>query len=553
MRLDKYSIGFYAFVAAALIILLLGLGHVPLPFERDGTSPSPLQTTVNPRDNVIVRENALQGTTGWEIPAGQAAGIEIQAYSSATSVLPGQPLIFYVSTQGEGTPYSIGIYRLGWYGGLGGRLMFYQAKLVGQAQGYYDNSLRHLVGCSSCRLDLNTGLVEANWQRSYTLTVPSDWTTGIYLAKFTDANDMQTYAPFDVRGNSNSAYVAVTPDATYAAYNKWGGYSLYVAPPHNGIADPGEAEQPGEAVKVSFDRPYVDAAGSSNVLSEEANAIHWLERQGYDLSYMSDVDLHKYPAELLHHRAYLSLGHDEYWSKVMRYAVWDARASGVGLAFLGANDVYWQIRLEPDSAGTPDRTVVCYKVGTDQNDLARDPLYGKDNSLVTAQWRDPVLDRPESLLIGIMYSHLTQKRPYFPWRLNPQAKSPLLVGTGLQPGKPYGCSIVGNEWDRVFNNDIEPAGLQVLGSSYTIDDYNQYDVSNTTYYIAPSGAMVFAAGSINWTLALDSYRFYTDQACATQNLVVPGIQKLLAHVMDALIIHHPSQQLTDSNFLRALG
>lgn len=553
MRLYRYEIAFYAFVVAALSILLFGSGLAPFPFGRGGTTFPPLQTTVTSRDNAIVRENALPGTTDWEIPSGKAATTEIQAYASATSVLPGRTLTFYVSTQGDGTPYSIGIYRLGWYGGLGGRLMFFQAHLVAHAQGYYDTSLSHLVNCSSCRVDLNSGRVEANWRPSYTLTVSSDWTTGIYLAKFTDVNDMQTYTPFDVRGNSNSTYVAVTPDTTYAAYNIWGGYSLYLAPPNNRITHPGEAVQLGRAVKVSFDRPNLTENVSFVVLDGEADAIRWLERQGYDLSYMSNVDIHENPTELLHHRAYLSLGHDEYWTKEMRDAVEYARARGVGLAFLAANDVYWQMRFEPDSAGTRDRTIVCYKVETSSNNLAHDPLYGRDNTRVTARWRDPVLNRPENALIGIMYAHLAGQQSYFPWRVNPQAKSPFLDGTGLQPGKTYGCNIVGNEWDRIFDNNASPAGLQVLGTSFTVDNSNNPDASNTTYYIAPSGAMVFAAGSIYWTLALDSYRASVDKACATQNLVVPGIQKLLAHVMDALIVHHPSQRLTDINFLHAPG
>ncbi|HAG97905.1 MAG TPA: hypothetical protein DCL75_03340, partial [Ktedonobacter sp.] len=108
----------------------------------------------------------------------------------------------------------------------------------------------------------------------------------------------------------------------------------------------------------------------SQVLAFEANAVHWMERQGYDLSYISNVDLHDDPAQLRHHHAYISLGHDEYWTKQMRDGVERARNDGVGLAFLGANASFWQMRFEADSAGTPDRTVVCYKVSTLQNDLA---------------------------------------------------------------------------------------------------------------------------------------------------------------------------------------
>jgi len=116
-----------------------------------------------------------------------------------------------------------------------------------------------------------------------------------------------------------------------------------------------------------------------------------------------------------------------------------------------------------------------------------------------------------------------------------------LDGTGLLPGQPYGCGLVGYEWDRVFANGATPKGLQVLGASRIVSDTKGSDTSNTTYYIAPSGAMVFATGSIYWTLALDNYRFQTGESCAGQSLMVPGMQKLMAHVMDALVVHHPAR------------
>ncbi len=402
---------------------------------------------------------------------------------------------------------------------------------IGQAQGYYDSQTHRLVNCRSCSVNTKIGLVEANWQPSYTLKVPSRWLTGIYLAKFTDAEGMQTYTPFIVRGNFHSVYVAVTPDTTYAAYNDWGGYSLYE---YNSLKTNGV----GRGVKVSFDRPYTAIYGSGDVLIFEADAIHWLERQGYDVSYISNVDLHTNPAQLLQHRVYLSLGHDEYWTKEMRDGVEQARDRGVSLAFLGANASYWQMRFEPDSAGNADRTIVCYKVETALHDLARDPLYGKDNSRVTTKWRDPVLARPENALVGIMFSDFISRQRGFPWQVSPQAtRSPLLRGTGLQPGVAYGCELVGYEWDRIFSNGATPKGLQVIGLTYTIDNTYQSDTSNTTYYIAPSGAIIFATGSVYWTDALDTYRLAKSVLCANRDTVVPGMQKLMANVMYALASH----------------
>jgi hypothetical protein len=529
LQLSRGNVMFLGSIGVAMLALFFSL--VLWPFLHSQVPDS--QVPVSPMSNNIVNENAHLGTNSWQIPFDKGASRQIQAYTSATSVSPGQKLTFYVSTQIEGTHYSISIYRLGWYGGLGGRLMSLQSNQIGHAQGFYDPSTNRLVGCNSCAVDKRTGLVEAHWQPSYTFTVPSDWTTGVYLAKFTDANDMQIYAPFDVRGNAHSTYVVVTADTTDEAYNNWGGNSLYG---YN--SKDNETNSLGRAVKVSFDRPYVQGFGSSFVLQFEADAIHWFERQGYDLSYISSVDLHEDPSQLLQHRAYLSIGHDEYWTKEMRDGVENARDHGVGLAFLEADAAYWQMRFESDRAGVPNRTIVCYKVETGNHDLARDPLYRKDNTRVTAKWRDPVINRPENALIGIMFSNLNQ-RSDFPWQVSFQATSPLLDGSGMQPGQKYGCGLVGYEWDRVFANGITPAGLHVLSVSHPVDANNLPDVSNTTYYIAPSGAMVFATGSIYWTRSLDSYQLYKDKMCAGLNIVIPGMQKLMAHVIDALVINHP--------------
>ncbi|HEY4389113.1 MAG TPA: N,N-dimethylformamidase beta subunit family domain-containing protein, partial [Ktedonobacteraceae bacterium] len=279
------------------------------------------------------------------------------------------------------------------------------------------------------------------------------------------------------------------------------------------------------------------------VLEFEANAIHWFERNGYDLAYMSSIDLQTNAAQLLKHKAYISLGHDEYWSKEMRDGVEKARDHGVGLAFLEADDAYWQIRFEPSTIGSANATIVCYKVSTFNHDLLRDPLYGRDNARITSQWRDPVVNRPENALIGIMYSQITHKQRGFSWQVNQRAKSTLLHptllnGTGLVPGKKYGCGLVGYEWDKVFSNGATPHGLQILATSATVNIDGKPDTSNTTVYIALSGAMVFATGSVYWTAALDTYRYNPDAHCAGKNIIVGGIQRFMSNVMAGLVVRH---------------
>lgn len=533
-----YYVAMAYLAVIALVVAIVGAQNLlsanAARTALNGTSGTPVGSpgAHDASKSPIAAENAAMGTYDWLIAPSHTATTQIQAYASAAAVQPGHHLTFYVSVQNDGTPYTINVYRLGWYGRAGARLV-YTSSQVGKAQGFYNNRKHILVSCSSCQIDAKTHLIDANWNPSFDLTIPSSWLTGIYEAKFTDADTVQTYLTFAVEGNPQSTYLAVTADTTEAAYNQWGGYSLYAGPDGN-FSD--------RAYKVSLNRP-VAGVGTSQGLNYEIDVVRWLERNGYDVSYTSIVDIHEHPEQLLQHRAILFLGHSEYWSAAMRDGAVKARDAGVGLAFLGADDAAWQIRFEAAQDKSPDRTIVCYKAA------ALDPLKGADKAHVTVNWRNAPISQPENALMGIMYSSLTKGPLGFPWYLGNNVSSSLLTGTGLQPGQGYGCDIVGYEWDRIFNNGATPAGLVVLGTSPTrsyLDSEESSgstqtgavggDTSNTTYYITGSGAMVFAAGTIFWGYALDSFRLIPHAECEGNTAPVPGLQKLMANVMAALIV-----------------
>jgi hypothetical protein len=509
--------------------------HIPGWGQGTGARPpSALQPPASSQQTddhlAIQEENQRPGTSGWRITDAQAADDEIQGYASAPSTSSGQTLIFYVSVQTRGTHYTAAIYRLGWYGGAGGRLMAALPEL-GQTQGYYDETTRLLHDCTSCRLDATTGLLEANWRPSFSIAIPPDWTTGVYVARLATQAGKATYIPFVVDGSPYADYAVTLPDTTVAAYNDWGGYSLYRGP---------LGHDRDIARKVSLDRPEPNwRYGLGTGLPHIIDAIRWLERGGYDLSYLSDFDVNAHPGWLLNHRAYVALGHDEYWTKAMRDGVERARDAGVGLAFLGANDDYWQIRLERDSHGVPDRTVVCYRIA------ALDPLYHKQDALVTVQWRQPPVSRPENALIGIMYWTYTRQPQGWSWYLNPaERSSPVLASTGLRPGVGYGCDMVGYEWDTMFFNGQTPRGLHVLAISRPVSYAGDSSVSETTYYVAPSRAFVFASGSITWSYGLDDL-YLPDVAhdsaqidrClgSSSRAAVPGVEQLMTNVMTRLV------------------
>ncbi len=481
--------------------------------------------------NPIQKENALKGTTDWLIPTAQDATTQIQGYAGAESAAAGQSLTFFISTQIPQDPYRVDVYRLGWYGGAGARLMT-TLRETGQAQGYYDWGAKKVVACATCQFDPATKLMDAGWRPSFALPIPATWTTGLYVAKLTTSANMQAYVHFTVTGNPDATYVATMPDNTTEAYNDWGGYSLYHGP---------DGRLATRAYKVSLNRPALGwRFGYGSGLSYVIDAIRWLERSGYDMSYISTVDLNDHPDLLLTHRAYLSLGHDEYWSLAMRNGAQAARDAGIGLAFLGANPAYWNIRYEPDHAGHAERTIVCYK------NAFLDPLYGRDNADVTVEWRQPPLNRPENALVGIMYTDWTTPPTAWPWTVSASAaSSPLLAGTGLRPGASYGCNVVGYEFDHIYYNGETPLGLHVLGDSYALGTDAGPSHSQTTYYVARSGAFVFASGSIYWSYALDSLHIWDipnvtpADTCllSAASGPIPGIQRLMANVMAQLVVN----------------
>ncbi len=446
--------------------------------------PAPTATSVvtNPvAMNPIQAENALPGTANWQITSKTLSTDAhlIEGYASLTSVNRGGTISLFVNTA-PATTFTIDTYRLGWYQGLGARLMRTDASLPGVQQ-------------PACPAEAGTGLIICGWSSSLTLNIPPNWTTGIYLARLTRADGFQNYIIFAVRDDSSRApYFFQSSVTTFEAYNYWGGQSLY------GGTGATEYNNDNRAYKVSFDRPYATPTrGPWEFLWREYQMVRWLEREGYDVAYGTDIDTHESLAMLLQHRAFLAVGHDEYWSKQMRSNVETALARGVSLGFFSANDMFYNIRLEPSALG-PDRVITCYKVAK------LDPMSSIDPSNVTVQWRQAPLSRPENAVIGQMYGEqLPAGSIGFPLVVTNSNAWPY-NGAGVTDGTSI-PNVMGYEYDHVVNNGFTPPGLIVLSSSDPVNHLGLADVTNTTVYTAPSGATVFSAGSVQWDYSLDSW------------------------------------------------
>ena len=119
--------------------------------------------------------------------------------------------------------------------------------------------------------------------------------------------------------------------------------------------------------------------------------VRWLEANGYDVSYITGVDTDRRGAELLEHKAFLSVGHDEYWSGAQRANVEAARDAGVNLAFFSGNEVYWKTRWETEHRR---RRHAVPHAGHLQGDARQRQDRSADPATWTGTWRDPRFSPP---------------------------------------------------------------------------------------------------------------------------------------------------------------
>jgi hypothetical protein len=372
-------------------------------------------------------------------------------------------------------------------------------------------------------------MIEADWKPSLKLHTSSKWTTGVYLVKLRSSSGSENYVPFIVRDDRASSIFYSLPVTTWLAYNVWGGRGIYKC-----IYGKGAGDWDARSRLVSFDRPYSQEdkgtqSGADRFFNFDYSMVRFLERRGFDVTYGTNIDVHARPRLLLQHDLFLSAGHDEYWTKEMRDHLEMIRDSGVNLAFLGANDGYRAVRLEDSPLG-PQRRMRHYKEYTE------DPLLGKEDDRVAAQWRFGPTNRPENELIGIMYAGDPVDDPWVCTRTDHW----LFEGTGLKKGYEV-PHMVGHEYDRAFTegtfSDTTPDGLEILSvSPVAIRDaagkVASKDESNSSLYIAESGAGVFAAGTIRWNWFLDDFggSYYEKKV----NRADKHIQKLTEHLFTAM-------------------
>ncbi|HET7785547.1 MAG TPA: N,N-dimethylformamidase beta subunit family domain-containing protein, partial [Myxococcales bacterium] len=422
--------------------------------------------------NPVLAENQLQGDASWKRGfSNPYPDHVIEGYADRVSARSGELVQLMMRSDQPGAFASWTLYRVGWYGGAGARA------LIG------GNTA--LPAQNACSNTATTGLVRCSWPPTFSVPVPDDAVSGLYLVRVVRTSDsIGVLIPLVVRDDRQADLLFQSSVLTAQAYNNWGGEGLY--------SDSSDQVPGGFAVQVSFDRPYDSDDGSGQVLRYEALMARFLERYGYDVTYTTSLDVVREGyASFLRRGAFLSVGHDEYWPGEERDIVEAARDAGMPLYFFGANAAYWKVRLSGAGGDGNARLVTCYKARP-----RNDPLH--ETPQQTGRFRDEDIHRPEEQLVGTMYeSWLLFGQP---WTVL-DASHPIYQGTGLSAGDSI-PQLVGYEYDRTFDQDT-PAPPSIVARSPLVDGEGKPGFAEATAYTAPGGALVFGAGSIYWARGVD--------------------------------------------------
>ncbi len=466
--------------------------------------------------NAIVAENCLTGnpSSQWDTNNSDAGDLSIQGFATDISANQGGTVNFKINT--NASAYTIDIYRIGYYGGMGARKI---ASISPSA---------HLPQTQpACLGDTTTGLTDCgNWAISATWQVPANAVSGVYFAHLirTDTGG-DSHIVFIVRNDSSHSDILYqTSDTTWQAYNYYGNGSLYGA----GVPEFGLSVR---AYKASYNRPVLTRSFNNEsatfIFGAEFSMIQWLEQNGYDVSYFSGVDTARSGALIKNHKIFMDSGHDEYVSAEARANIQSARDAGVNLAFFSGNEIFWKTRWENsiDGTSTPYRTVVCYK-----ETLAFAKLDPQDPPTWTGTWRDPTFSPPadgglpENALTGTIFmvngtgddnpGNLTIKVPAEDGKMRFWRNTAVAT---LAPGATYTLvpGSLGYEWDVDADNGFRPAGAFRLSTTtynlttdFLLDYGATYGAGTATHHLmsyrAASGALVFGAGTVDWAYGLNS-------------------------------------------------
>jgi hypothetical protein len=455
-----------------------------------GLAAGPACPTSRPQ-GWLAAENRRRGDR-LTLPPGQPAGTSVVGYADRSGATCGE--LVTVQLSGPSSTARLVAYRIGDYGGTGARIVWRSAPIrVAPRAVPSGEAYPHLV--------------EPRWPLAATVAVDGNWPPGFYLlVPETSAGATERAVgpaiPLTVRDDDSTAPILFKASTlTWQAYGEWAGWTLYHGPRGSGAAAAAN-----RARVVSLQRPLT-GGGYAQMQYMDLPVVRQLERLGLDVAYTTDEDVDARPGSLLGHAEIVIGGHGEYWTRPMYDGLLKALDAGTNLAFLGANNLWWQARLERSPvAARPDRLAV-------YRSAAEDPVARTHPLLATTLWgpaphyRDPAAVLGEShAAIGVHGGLQVMDAPSW-----------FLAGSGLTAGSVL-PGAVGNEAAGYNVRGKNPPTTQVLLAGVLRGNRGPVTVS-ANYTTVPSGAAVFAAGTTDWACVPAGQCFDTVPPQATADAV----------------------------------
>ena len=440
-----------------------------------------------PAPDLIRDENRKPGALDWQLTRVRADVSEmrspwVEGYCSKQSVKAGESIDIMVSTDPP-RPFHIEIFRMGYYGGRGARQVTTLGPFPGKIQPTPKPGPKNIHECL--------------WEPTTRLTIPADWPSGVYLGRITTLVDerkepyWQSYVVFIVRDERPADILFQCSDNTWQAYNRWPSkYSIYTHP---------KGEQ-GPWADVSFDRPYGRESqfmaivndpltmGAGEFLPFEFPLAYWLEQHGYDVTYCANSDMQT-PDHGLKCKAWISVGHDEYWEIRQHRSVARMRDAGVNLLLLSGNTICWVTPFRASSDGRPNRI------------MFRGGPYGGDNDYAKQRQKEhgpfPEHGPDEGLLLGAR--NVEPVNGGGDWIIR-KPDHWIYAGTGVKAGDRI-PGLIGWEYHGA---PASIPGLEVVAGGTAWVGGVTPQQWTSTIYPGPKGNFVFNASTIFWAQGLSS-------------------------------------------------
>lgn len=423
----------------------------------------------------------------------------VEGYANQVSYAPGEKLTLHVSTSAP--EFSVEIVRIG----AEPVAAWSMEGVFGREYPIPENASSH--GCG--------------WPVALEIPVPLDQRTGYYEVRLRVRDRGGKYVQRNSRQAEGSCFFIVRPAEpgentkillqlatnTYNAYNNWGGFSLYGFHGYGG----------NQGHRVSFERPP-----GSQFYQWEKPFVEWAESNGIALDFAANSDLEFHPEILKAYNLVLSVGHDEYWSALMRDNLESFIADGGNVAFFSGNTCCWQVRSEDGG-----NALTSWK----QN-VYSDPVYQARDGFrnMATLWSHDLINRPENQLTGVGFLWGGYHRSHGQYMNGSGAFTVhrdehwVFAGTTLKRGDAFGGkdTIVGYECDGCeltwkdglpfpTFRDGTPETFQILGSApakWHPDDCEWYEhwekgrEGNAVMGVYTRGGTVFTCGSTDWAHGL---------------------------------------------------